>query len=70
MQTGEVGLSIMIRPPREIAPRSESFAAHPLVFIAQPGHPLLKTPQATVSALAPCACIVRARLGWRSPAPP
>jgi LysR family transcriptional regulator, low CO2-responsive transcriptional regulator len=59
MQTGEVDLSIMGRPPREISTRSESFAAHPLVFIAPPGHPLLRNPQAPVSALAPYAFIAR-----------
>ncbi len=52
MQTGEVDLSIMGRPPRELSTRSESFATHPLVFVAPPGHPLLRTPRAPVAALA------------------
>jgi DNA-binding transcriptional LysR family regulator len=61
MEAGEVDLSIMGRPPREIATRSEAFATHPLVFVAPPGHPLLKTPQAAVTALAPHAFIARER---------
>ncbi len=59
MQTSEVDLSIMGRPPREISTRSESFATHPLVFVAPPGHPLLATPQAPVAALGPYGFIVR-----------
>ncbi len=59
MQTGEADLSIMGRPPRELATRSESFARHPLVFIAPPGHPLLQQPQAPVAALAPYEFIAR-----------
>ena len=41
METGDVDLSVMGRPPKEIATRSESFAAHPLVIVAPPGHPAL-----------------------------
>lgn len=59
MQTGDADLSIMGRPPREISTRSESFATHPLVFVAPPGHPLLAQSQAPVSALAPHEFIVR-----------
>jgi LysR family transcriptional regulator, low CO2-responsive transcriptional regulator len=59
MQSSEVDLAIMGRPPREIATRSESFAPHPLVFIAPPAHPLLATPQAPVAALAPYDFIAR-----------
>ena len=59
MQAGEVDLAIMGRPPRELATRSESFARHPLVFIAPPGHPLLQQPNAPVAALAPYAFIAR-----------
>ncbi len=51
MQAGEVDISIMGRPPREVATRAESFAAHPLVFIAPPGHPLGKRSDVPVSAL-------------------
>ncbi|MDO9072133.1 MAG: LysR substrate-binding domain-containing protein [Rubrivivax sp.] len=59
MHTGEVDLTIMGRPPREIATRAEAFAPHPLVFVAPPGHPLLATTQAPVTALAPYAFIAR-----------
>ncbi len=59
MHTGEVDLTIMGRPPREIATRAEAFAPHPLVFVAPPGHPLLATAQAPVAALAPYAFIAR-----------
>ena len=41
MQAGEVDLSVMGRPPKEVATRSEAFAAHPLVFVCPPQHPLL-----------------------------
>ncbi len=37
MEAGEVDLSVMGRPPKEIATRAESFAAHPLVFVCPPG---------------------------------
>jgi LysR family transcriptional regulator, low CO2-responsive transcriptional regulator len=40
MQAGEADLTIMGRPPKEIATRSQSFAPHPLVFVAPAGHPL------------------------------
>ena len=59
MQTSEVDLSIMGRPPREISTRSESFATHPLVFIAPPDHPMLAQPHAPVTALAPYEFIAR-----------
>jgi DNA-binding transcriptional LysR family regulator len=41
MQVGEVDLSVMGRPPRELAARAEAFAAHPLVFVCGAHHPLL-----------------------------
>jgi LysR family transcriptional regulator, low CO2-responsive transcriptional regulator len=59
MEAGDADLSIMGRPPRELATRSESFARHPLVFIAPPGHPLLQRSQAPVAALAPYEFIAR-----------
>jgi LysR family transcriptional regulator, low CO2-responsive transcriptional regulator len=59
MQTSEIDLAIMGRPPRELATRAEAFAPHPLVFIAPPGHPLLARPQAPVEALAPYQFIAR-----------
>jgi DNA-binding transcriptional LysR family regulator len=59
MHTGEADLTIMGRPPRELATRSESFARHPLVFVAPPGHPLMGLSPAPVAALAPYAFIAR-----------
>jgi LysR family transcriptional regulator, low CO2-responsive transcriptional regulator len=59
MQAGEVDLSVMGRPPREIATRSEVFAAHPMVFVCPPGHPLLAIGHPPVAALAPYPFIVR-----------
>jgi DNA-binding transcriptional LysR family regulator len=59
MHAGEADLIIMGRPPRELATRSESFAHHPLVFVAPPGHPLLEVSRAPVAALAPYAFIAR-----------
>ena len=46
-------------PPREISPHSESFAAHSLVFIAPPGHPLMQVAQVPVYGLKPYALIAR-----------
>lgn len=59
MQAGEVDLSVMGRPPKELAARAEGFAAHPLVFLAPPGHPLLALGQLPVPELAPYPLIVR-----------
>ena len=59
MQAGEVDLSVMGRPPKEIATRAESFAAHPLVFVCPPRHPLLDIGKPPVSALEGYAFIVR-----------
>ena len=41
MEAGEIDLSVMGRPPRELGARAEAFAAHPMVFVCGPGHPLL-----------------------------
>jgi LysR family transcriptional regulator, low CO2-responsive transcriptional regulator len=59
MQAGEVDLSIMGRPPREVATRWEAFAPHPLVFIAPPDHPLAQSSDLPFTALEPYAFIVR-----------
>lgn len=59
MQAGEVDLSVMGRPPKELATRSEAFAAHPMVFFCAPGHPLLSVDHSPVTALAPYPFIVR-----------
>ncbi|MEO5698848.1 MAG: LysR family transcriptional regulator [Burkholderiaceae bacterium] len=59
MEAAEVDLSVMGRPPKEIATRSEAFAAHPLVFVCPPQHALLGVGQCQVSALEDQAFIVR-----------
>ena len=59
MQSGEVDLSVMGRAPKEIHTRSETFAAHPLVFVAPPGHPLLHDGPHAVDQLAPYPIIAR-----------
>jgi DNA-binding transcriptional LysR family regulator len=59
MEAGEVDLSVMGRPPRELAARAEAFAAHPLVFVAPPGHPLLAHGGAPARALEGPPFIVR-----------
>jgi DNA-binding transcriptional LysR family regulator len=59
MDSGEVELSVMGRPPREMAARAEPFAAHPLVFVCPPGHELLRIGHPPVAALAPYPFIVR-----------
>ncbi|WP_280151546.1 LysR family transcriptional regulator [Piscinibacter sp. XHJ-5] len=55
----EVDLAVMGRPPKEMATRAETFAAHPLVFICPSGHPLLGMEQPSVDALAPFPFLVR-----------
>jgi LysR family transcriptional regulator, low CO2-responsive transcriptional regulator len=59
MQSGEVDLSVMGRPPKEIATRSESFAAHPLVFVCPPEHALMALGTLPLAALHGHAFIAR-----------
>jgi len=59
LNLGEVDLAIMGRPPRELATRAEPFAAHPHVFVAPPGHPILRTDRPPVTALDGVPLIVR-----------
>jgi DNA-binding transcriptional LysR family regulator len=59
MEGGEVDLSVMGRPPREIASRTEPFAAHPLVFVCPPGHGLLELGPAPAQVLNGLPFIVR-----------
>jgi DNA-binding transcriptional LysR family regulator len=59
LQLGEVDLAIMGRPPKEMAMRAEPFAAHPHVFVAPPGHPIVAIGKAPVSAVAAYPLIVR-----------
>ena len=59
MEAGHVDLSIMGRPPPELSARGEPFAAHPLVFVCPPGHPLLRIGHPPIKALAGYPFIVR-----------
>ena len=59
MDAGDVDLSVMGRAPKEIATRSEAFAAHPMVFVAPPEHPFITLGNPAVAALAPYPFIVR-----------
>jgi DNA-binding transcriptional LysR family regulator len=59
MKAGEVDLSVMGRPPKELAARAEAFAAHPHVFVCPPGHPLLNIGHPPVGALHDQPFIVR-----------
>ncbi len=51
LHANEVDLAVMGRPPTELATRSEPFAAHPLVFVCPPGHPLLSIGHPPAEAL-------------------
>lgn len=59
MSGGEADLAIMGRPPKELALRAEPFAAHPLAFVAPPGHPLLAVPHAPAELLVRYPVIAR-----------
>jgi LysR family transcriptional regulator, low CO2-responsive transcriptional regulator len=59
LHAGEVDLAIMGRPPKELATRAEPFAAHPLVFVGPPGHPLVAAEHVGPEALANHPFIVR-----------
>jgi len=59
LEAGDCDLAVMGRPPRELAARSEAFAAHPLVFVCPPRHELLSVGHAPVGALAAYPFIVR-----------
>jgi LysR family transcriptional regulator, low CO2-responsive transcriptional regulator len=59
LHANEVDLAVMGRTPKEIAMRSEPFAAHPLVFVAPPGHPVGRRGHPPLELLAPYPFIVR-----------
>jgi DNA-binding transcriptional LysR family regulator len=61
LYANEVDLAVMGRPPREMATRAEAFAAHPLVFVCPPGHPLSQIEHVPVEALEPHPFLVRER---------
>lgn len=59
LQAGEADLSIMGRPPKGLETRAEVFAAHPLVIVGPPEHPLLAATSLPVNALRGYPFIVR-----------
>jgi DNA-binding transcriptional LysR family regulator len=59
LRANECDLAVMGRPPKELATRAEPFAAHPMVFVAPPGHPALQVGHQPLSALAGFPFIVR-----------
>ena len=59
LHSKEIDLAVMGRPPRELATRAEPFAAHPLVFVCPPGHPLLAVEHLQMAALEPYPFMVR-----------
>lgn len=61
LEAGEVDLAIMGRPPRELVCRAEPFAAHPHVFVAPPGHPVLHADHVAPEALGAWPMVVRER---------
>ena len=59
LHANEVDLAVMGRPPKELATRSEPFAAHPMVFVCRPDHPLMAREGITVASLGAYPFIVR-----------
>jgi DNA-binding transcriptional LysR family regulator len=61
LQANDVDVAVMGRPPKELATRTEPFAAHPHVFVAPKGHPLLSEEGGApaVDSLRPFDFIVR-----------
>ena len=59
LHANEIDLAVMGRPPKEMATRSEPFAAHPLVFVAPVNHPALGRESVPVAMLADMPFIVR-----------
>lgn len=55
----EIDLAVMGQPPRELALRAEPFAAHPLVFVCPPDHPLQAVGHPPARALATHPLIAR-----------
>lgn len=60
LQANEVDIAIMGRPPKDMATRTEPFAAHPHVFVAPVDHPLARAGGTlSVEALRPHGFILR-----------
>jgi DNA-binding transcriptional LysR family regulator len=61
LQGNEVDIAIMGRPPKELATRSEPFAAHPHVFVAPVDHALVQLGHCDARELTRYGFIVRER---------
>lgn len=59
LASNEVDLGIMGRPPASMEAEAVSFAPHPLVIIANAGHPLARRKRITIEELAAETMIVR-----------
>jgi DNA-binding transcriptional LysR family regulator len=59
LQSNDVDLAIMGRPPRELTTRAEPFAVHPHVIVTPPGHPLTQIDHAPAAALADYEFLIR-----------
>ena len=59
LQSGEVDIAVMGRPPAELQMRAEPFAAHPHVFVADIDHPLTQRERISVDDLRAHDFIVR-----------
>jgi DNA-binding transcriptional LysR family regulator len=59
LHANEIDLAVMGRPPKEMATRSEPFAAHPLVFVAPIGHRMLARGSVPATMLADLPLIAR-----------
>lgn len=59
LRNSEIELAVMGRPPKEFATRAEAFAAHPHVFVAPPGHELLRGTPIAPAELAAYPFIIR-----------
>lgn len=59
LQSNEVDLAVMGRPPREFATRAEPFAVHPHAIVTAPDHPLMRIGHAPASLLDNYEFIIR-----------
>lgn len=59
LQSNEVDLAVMGRPPREFATRAEPFAVHPHAVVTAPDHPLTRAGHAPANLLNDYEFIIR-----------